>query len=99
MAKDRWIFGIIGDWNTVALDPGVWHSTVCEGGCRFMAAWVRKEKKASENRHRKREEEEADKVEAAPGVTIASLGRFRAASIGLTQGLPERRRGCADREA
>ena len=38
--------------------------------------------------------EEADKVEVAPGVTVASLRRFRAALIGPTQGLPERRRLC-----
>ena len=28
------------DWSTAALDPGAWHSTVLERGCRFMAAWV-----------------------------------------------------------
>ena len=59
-----------------------------------MAAWVKEEEKASEPRQRKREVEEADKVEAAPGVTVASLGRFRAALAGPTQGLPKRRRLC-----
>ena len=44
-----------------------------------MATWVREDKKASENRQRKREAEEADKVEVAPGVTVASLRRFREA--------------------
>ena len=38
--------------------------------------------------------EVADKVEVAPGVTAASLRRFRAALIGPTQGLPKRRRLC-----
>ena len=57
-----------------------------------MAAWVKDEEKASEHRQRKREAEGADKVEVAPGVTLASLGRFRAAVIGPTQGLPKRRR-------
>ena len=38
-----------GGWSTAVLDPGIWYSTVCEGGCRFMAAWVREEEKASEN--------------------------------------------------
>ena len=38
--------------------------------------------------------EEADKVEVAPGVTVASLIRFRTALIGPTQGLPKRRRLC-----
>ena len=33
--------------------------------------------------------EEADKIEVAPGVTVASLRRFRAALIGPIQGLPK----------
>ena len=41
-----------------------------------------------------RDAEEADKVEVAPGVTVASLRRFRTALIGPTQGLPKRRRVC-----
>ena len=49
------MFAITGDWSTVAPDPEVWYCTVCEGGCRFMAAWVREEEKASENRQRMRE--------------------------------------------
>ena len=64
-------FGITGDWSTAALDPWIWYSTLCEGGCGFTAAW-------------ERETEEADKVEVAPGVTVASLRRFRAALIGPT---------------
>ena len=59
-----------------------------------MAAWMREEENASEKRQRKREAEEADKVEIAPVVTVASLRRFRAASIRPTQGLPKRRRLC-----
>ena len=92
VADDLWLFGITGGLSTAALDPGVWYSTVHEGGCRFMAAWVREEENASNQRQKKREAEEADKVEVAPGVTVASLGRFRAALIGPTQGLPKRRR-------
>ena len=42
-----------------------------------MAAWVREEENASNQRQKKREAEEADKVEVAPGVTVASLRRFR----------------------
>ena len=38
-----------------------------------MAAWVKEEEKASERRQRKREAEEADNVEVAPGVTVVSL--------------------------
>ena len=51
------------------------------GGCRFMAVWAREEKNASNQRQKKREAEEADKIEVAPGVTVASLRRFRTALI------------------
>ena len=85
MAEDLRLFDLTGDWNTAALDPGAWYSTVREGGCRFMAAWVKKEKKASKHRERKRETEEADNVEVAPGGTVASLRCFRAVLIGPTQ--------------
>ena len=57
-----------------------------------MAAWVREEEKASENRQRERGAEEVDKVEVAPGVTVESLRRFRATLIGPTQELPRWRR-------
>ena len=93
-AEDRRLFGITGDWSTAALDPGVWYSTLCEGGFRFMDAWLREEEKASENQQMKRGVEEADKVEAAPGVPVVSLRRFRAALIGPTQGLPKQHRLC-----
>ena len=59
-----------------------------------MAAWVKGGENVSIQRQKKREAEEADKVEVAPGVTVASLRRFRAALIGPTQGLPKRRRLC-----
>ena len=90
------IFGYLASEETgtlphLTLGPGI---AVREGGCRFMAAWVKEEEKASEHRQRKRETEEADKVEFAPGVTVASLRRFRAALIGPTQGLRKRRRLC-----
>ena len=91
VAEDLQLFGITGDWNTAALDPGAWYSTIREGGCRFMAARVKEGEKASEHRQREREAEEADKVGVAPGVTVASLRRFRAALIGPTQGLTKRR--------
>ena len=94
MAEDLRLFDITGDWSTAALDPGVWYSTVHEGGCRFMVAWVKGEENASKQRQKKREAEEADKVEAAPGVTVASLRRFRVALIGPTQGLSKRHRLC-----
>ena len=63
MAEDLRLFGIMGDWSTAALDPGAWCSTVREGGCRIMAAWVKEEEKASKHRQRKREAGETDKVE------------------------------------
>ena len=94
VADDLRLFGVTGDWSTAALDPGVCINTVHEGGCRFMAAWVKEEENTSNQRQKKREAEEADKVEVAPGVTEASLRRFRAALIGPTQGLPKRRRLC-----
>ena len=84
VADDLRLFGVTGDWRTAALDPGAWYNTVQEGGCRFMAAWVREEENASNQRQKKREAEEADKVEVAPGVTVASLRRFRTALIGPT---------------
>ena len=88
VAKDHRLLGITRDWNTAAaLVPGAWYSTVRDGGCRFMAAWVKEEENASEYRQRKREAEGADQVEVAPGVTVASLRRFRGALIGPTQGL------------
>ena len=55
---------------------------------------MKEEENESEHRQRKRETEEADKVEVAPGVTVPSLRRFIAALIGPTQGLPKRRRLC-----
>ena len=55
-------------------------------------AWARKEEKTSENRQRRREAEEAHKVEVASRVIIASLRCFRAALIRRTQELPKRRR-------
>ena len=94
VAQDFRLLGITGDWNTAALDPGAWYSTGRDEGYRFMAAWVKEEERTSEHRQRKREAEEADKIEVAPGVTVASLRRFRAALIGPTQGLPRRRRLC-----
>ena len=57
-----------------------------------MAARVREEGKASGNRQRKREEEEVDKVEVAPGMTVGNSRHFGAALIGPTQGLLKRRR-------
>ena len=94
VADDLRLFGVTGDWRTAALDPGAWYNTVHEGGCRFMAAWVGEEENASNQRQKRREAEEADKVEVAPRVTVASLRRFRTALIGSTQGLPKRRRLC-----
>ena len=94
MADDLRPFDVTGNWRTATLDPGTWYNKVHEGDCRSMAAWVREEENASNQWKKKREAEEADKVEVAPGVTVASLRRFRTALIGPTQGLPKRRRLC-----
>ena len=94
VADDLRLFGVTGDWRTAALDPGARYNKVHEGGCRVMTAWGRGEENASNQRQKKREAEEADKVEVAPGVTVASLRRFPTALIGPTQGLPKRRRLC-----
>ena len=94
VAENLRLFGIAGDWSTAALDPEAWYSTVREEGCRCMAAWVKEEENVSEHRQRKKEAEETDKVDVAPGVTVASLRRFRAALIEPTQGFPKRRRPC-----
>ena len=88
------VFGVTGGWRTATLDPEAWYNKVHEGGCRFMTASVREEENASNKRQKKREAEEADKVEVAPAVTVASLRRFRTALIRPAQGLPKRRRLC-----
>ena len=92
VADDLRLFGVTGDWRTAAHNPGAWYNIVHEGGCRFMTAWVTGEENASDQRQKKRGAEEADKVEVAPGVTVASLGRFRTALVGPTQGPPTKRR-------
>ena len=63
-------------------------------GVRGYSILYLEEENASNQRQKKREAEEADKVEVAPGVTVASLRRFRTALIGPTEGLPKRRRLC-----
>ena len=94
VADDLRLFGVTEDWRTTALDPGAWYNIVHEGGCTFMPAWVREEENAPNQRQKKREAEEADQVEVASGVTVASLRRFRTALIRPTEGLPKRRRLC-----
>ena len=54
MAEDLRLFGITDDWNTAALYLGAKCSTVREGGCRFVAAWVKQEEKASESKRKRR---------------------------------------------
>ena len=57
-----------------------------------MAAWAKKELKASDHRQRNRGAEEVGKVEVAAGVTVASLRGFRATLTGPTQRLVKRSR-------
>ena len=45
-----------GGLDTAALDPGVWYSTVYEGGCRSMAALVREDEIMRPSTGRGREE-------------------------------------------
>ena len=49
VAEDLRLFGTTGDWS---LNPGVWHSTIREGGCRFMTAWMKDREKTSKHRRR-----------------------------------------------
>ena len=57
VADDLRLFGVTGGWSSGALDPGAWYNTVHEGDYRFMAAWVREEENASNQRQKKREAE------------------------------------------
>ena len=61
-------------------------------GLQVYGVWVKEEKKASENRQRKREAEEADKVGVAHGLTVGSLRHFRVTLIEPTHEFPKRRR-------
>ena len=56
VADDLRLFCIMGGWSIAALDPGVWYSTVLEGGCGCMVAWMKDEENASKHRQKKREE-------------------------------------------
>ena len=73
------------------------HLTLGRGITRYtkevVGIWPRKEDTPNQ-RQKKREAEETDKVEVTPGVTVANLRRFRTALIGPTQRLPKRRRLC-----
>ena len=57
-----------------------------------MAAWAKEEEKASQHRQSKRDVEGLDRVEAAPGLTVASLRRLKAALIEPAQRLPQDKR-------
>ena len=54
--------------------------------------------KGVQTRQKKREAEEADKVEVVPRVAVGTLRRFRATSIRPTQE-PQNGVGCAGKEA
>ena len=36
LPEDNRVFGIAGNWNTAALDPGTWSDIVCERGRGLM---------------------------------------------------------------
>ena len=60
-------------------DPGAWYNISCKKCVE----------KPPEKRQGKRDAEEADKVDVAPGMTTGVLRRFRAALIGPISGLSE----------
>ena len=53
--SDIQVYGITGDWKTMALKAEVWVEAVTEGGWRFMAAWREEEKDAARHRQEKRD--------------------------------------------
>ena len=53
--SDIRVFGITGDWKTMASKAEVWVVAVTEGGRRFMAAWREEEEDAARHRQEKRE--------------------------------------------
>ena len=56
MERDARAFGISRDWEALSLQEDEWYDTVVEGGRRFMDAWRRTEKQASETRQEERME-------------------------------------------
>ena len=85
------VFGITENYITAALDPRVCYSSVLYEGCRLMGKWEMEGENTFKTRQRKREGGNTDKVNVAPRLTVGSLRRFRAASIGPNQGFPKRR--------
>ena len=85
------MFGITENKITAALDPRVCYSSVRQGGCRLMGKWEMEEENTFKTRQRKREGGNADNANVAFRLTVGSLRRFRAASIGPNQGFPKRR--------
>ena len=86
------VLDITGCCSIAATDPGAWYNIVCEGGCRCIAAWMRDEKITFKNSQRKSAVEEGDTFELAPGETVGSLRRFRAALTGPAHEPSKRRR-------
>ena len=80
----------IGDLN-LGFDAAQYEKGVVVG--LWSREW-RERKMRPKPAEEEREAEEADKIEVAPGVTVASLRRSRVALIDLTHGVPERRRVC-----
>ena len=58
------VFGITGDWKTMALKAEVWVEAVTEGGWRFMVAWREEEKDAARHRQEKRDATRLKKLQS-----------------------------------
>ena len=78
--SDILVFGITGDWKTMALKAEVWVEAVTEGGRRLMAAWREEEEDAARHRQEKREATRLGKLQSH---TEASVEFCEATPIGL----------------
>ena len=77
--SDIRVFGITGDWETLAVKAEVWVEAVMEGGRRFMTAWRQEKEDAARHRQEKREATRPGKVAIAHG----SVEFCEATPIGL----------------
>ena len=62
--SDIRVFGITGDWKTMALKAEVWVEAVTEGGWRFTAAWREEEEDAARHRQENREATRLGKLQS-----------------------------------
>ena len=62
--SDIRVFGITGDWKTMALKAEVWVEAAMEGGRRFMAALREEEEDAARHRQEKKEATRLGKLQS-----------------------------------